>query len=199
MGADRISDYRKTLVPAHSLLRALMDFSQEVSQEFERDPTCGLDDIGLLFWEEIYYYESTPKNAIPFAVTGGDGVHYSLLVRQGICVTDWPVVMTVPVGAGKLENWVMGENLLDFLNLGCHTGYFGLEGLAYEDDRSEVVAHFGIVDDQLDHWPEKLDLLKRLRAKFELDRWSNVEKKIYDLQSRFHHCLDVIPFDQRGQ
>jgi len=198
MSQNRISNYRETVVPAHTLLHALIEFAQEVAPEFDRDPTCGLEDIGLLFWDEIYYYDSTPKNVIPFAATGGDGVHYSLLVRQGVCELDWPVVMTVPVGAGKLDNWILGENLLDFLHLGCHIGYFGLEGLAYED-RSKVIADFDIADDQLDHFPEKLDILRRVRAKFSLERWSNVEKKIYDLQVRYHHCLDITLSDQRDE
>lgn len=75
-------------------------------------------------------YESSPPKYLAFASTGGDGVHFSIpMDRAG------PVVMTVPMAFDN-PNVVVGSDLEDFLSLGCVYGYFGLEQLAYNEDRT---------------------------------------------------------------
>jgi hypothetical protein len=70
-------------------------------------------------------YWCTPLNALTFARTGGDGTHYSLVTAPGTDLAHRPVVMTVPMSDDP--NVIVGEDLRDFLALGCRFGYLGLE------------------------------------------------------------------------
>jgi hypothetical protein len=120
-------------------------------------------------------------------------VHYSLL-RTDAPPEAWPVVMTVPITDPGEENWVLGENLMDFLCLGCHSGYFGLEGVSFKSERVEAIGEFGMPDAELDHWPEKLDLLRRLRKRFHLERWAQPLSRLDILQAKYRGHLIVPPW-----
>jgi len=91
-----------------------------------------LEDDGLRIHDCLLPggYDSSPPGYLAFASTGGDGVHFSIPSgRAG------PVVMTVPMAFDN-PNVVVGSDLKDFLSLGCVYGYFGLEQLAYNEDRT---------------------------------------------------------------
>ncbi|QIG53265.1 hypothetical protein G6N82_03060 [Altererythrobacter sp. BO-6] len=92
----------------------------------------GLDSFGLLFLETPgpSHYEETPKNCSVFASTGGDGVHYSFLDLGNGISGACPIVMTVPMA--EAPNRVVGRDLLHFLGLGLHSGYFVLEQLQHD-------------------------------------------------------------------
>jgi hypothetical protein len=75
-------------------------------------------------------YYCTPVNASTFAGTGGDGVHFSLIHISDKPSDQSPVVMTVLLGI--FENVIVGSNLLEFLRLGCLTGYAALQTLGYD-------------------------------------------------------------------
>ena len=95
------------------------------------------DSIGLLLaWPLIpsAYDWCAPTNVLRFAETGGDGVHCSLLLLDGVLSEDSPVVMTVPMAMEDSTNFIVGENLRDFLALGSRRGYFFLEQLAYKPE-----------------------------------------------------------------
>src|SRR5262245_47987988 len=76
----------------------------------------------------------TPLNALTFARTGGDGTHYSLISIPNTPRAELAVVMTVPMS--DAPNVVVGETLRDFSALGCRFGYFGLEGLVHQPDKT---------------------------------------------------------------
>lgn len=103
------------------LLKGLKDDAQEA--------------VGLLLAPSGYQtpYEATPRSALVFASTGGDGVHFSLIPNEMTAPENWPVVMTVPMQFDR-PNLVVGANLPEFLGLGLKVGYFGLEQLAYDFD-----------------------------------------------------------------
>lgn len=90
------------------------------------------DHCGLILCEEEgpWHYTASPLNSDTFATTGGDGVHSSFLVLPGRDPSQFPIVMAVPMN--DLCNVIVGENLIEFLCLGCRTGYFCLEQLVYE-------------------------------------------------------------------
>ncbi len=139
-----------------------------------------------LIWnpETLYPYDAndraTEAGLACFANTGGNGVHYSFLCRDGVPLGDSPVVLTHPGGSGHM---VVGENLREFLCLGVPTGYFVLEQLFFQprmfDDYPDVgdlaatgktkAAVAGLVARfQLDPWPRKsvAGRLKELDQKY---------------------------------
>ena len=81
------------------------------------------------------YYWCTPKNALTFARTGGDGVHYSYLAMSGLPEGIVPIVMTMPAVA---RNFVVAESFDEFLGVGYRVGWFALEQIAYQATEAEV-------------------------------------------------------------
>lgn len=174
---------------AHSLLLELLGFANDVGRDIGRDFASSLDDIGLLFALGVRGYDRTPRNATVFASTGGDGVHFSMLHREGEVRPDSPVVMTVPF-AFEDSNHIVGGDLREFLNLGFHDGYFSIEGIAHEDTRDEEIeALSGEAD--TDPWPEKVRLLQMMRERFALHPWPDVRARLEELHERFFGELCV--------
>jgi hypothetical protein len=145
---------------------------------------AAFDDAGLILiapprW---YGYESTPTNATSFATTGGDGVHYSWLTFGEVDAETAPIVMTVPMAAEEHTNIIVGENLRDFLNLGCRYGYFPLEQLAYNWDAT--VRELEMQRVAPDAWPEKRGKLKVLTDALGLAPWPNPRQRLRELQDK---------------
>jgi hypothetical protein len=150
----------------------------------------GREDIGAVFGEVGLFlsplvqsaYECTPKDAMAFGWTGGDGVHFSLL-QVGESLENAPVVMTVPMNFGA-ENLILGANLDDLLALGCMAGFDGLEQLVYERAHAiEVIA-----DAQEIHAtrkPHDSQLLSALIDEFNLKPWVDIATKLARLQVDF--------------
>lgn len=95
------------------------------------EPGYVFEDVGLMFEPPLrplpVTYDATPDDAVTFASSGGDGVHFSACQgAQGAII-----VMTVPLQFAR-PNIVVGRTMREFLALGCITGYFGLEQLAYD-------------------------------------------------------------------
>src|SRR5262245_34005982 len=103
----------------HPLFERLRHLDQEVARQFSDPLFSGLWTVGLRFdrrLDESRYSSSTPLNCRTFANTGGDGVHFSFVVQEGMVRESSPVVVTVPCAGVSL---VVGENLFDFLCLGA--------------------------------------------------------------------------------
>lgn len=182
------------LLQQHRLLRELSEFAGTVAARNGCDPSSALDDIGLLLDEDGFRYDMTPRNARPFASTGGDGCHYSLLRLDGRPADDFPVVLTVPMALDEDKsryNHIVGESLREFLNLGCYYGYFAIEGLAYESGHPELIRDLGQAHPFEDDWPEKLELLAELRQRFNLKPWPDVPGRLQQLKKQYFHLLDV--------
>ena len=85
----------------------------QLGQEQAMRTGCAPEDvfgaIGLFFVDPAEYkvFFPTPDNAMVFARTGGDGIHYSLLHVDGKVRDNSPVVMTVPFYA-YVPNVVVG-------------------------------------------------------------------------------------------
>lgn len=142
-----------------------------------------MEEIGLLLHNGLAHagYWCTPINSAVFASTGGDGVHFSLIdVGDGFGETS-PIVMTVPMSSDP--NWIVGENLLDFLALGLGSGYFVLESLAYGAEWHGDIE--GSADDS------QVCTLGDLRDRFDLRPWSDVDERLRFLDERFGDTLIV--------
>ena len=116
-------------------------------------------------------YESTPAQAETFADTGSDGVHFSAVLVAASTV----IVMTVPMYFER-ANHVVGTSLHDFLCLGCRTGYFALEQLAYDPFWTVEWLQAGEPDDPEDQW-----LLDFLCTRLQLQPWTNVGGRLAQL------------------
>jgi hypothetical protein len=116
----------------HPLFERFQQLDKEAAQRFLGRLDRGFDRLGLILDKKLdqsRYSFCTPLNCQTFAHTGGEGVHFSFLVQDGMIRETSPVVLTVPAMSG--ESFVVGENLFDFLCLGVHRGFFALEQLAY--------------------------------------------------------------------
>lgn len=137
---------------------------------------------------ETWDYRSTPQNSSTFASTGGDGVHYGLLHVRGALVDESPVVMTVPMNFDH-ENLIVGEDLLDFLALGCRFGYFALEQLTYQRERATAWIECATEKDLAS---DERELVACIRSHFRLEVWKNVAARLQQLQDRFIGSI-VLP------
>jgi len=125
-------------------------------------------------------YAATPAGAIPFASTGGDGVHFSIVPTADA----WPVVMTAPM-AFTTPNHVVGGDLLEFLALGCRVGYFSLERLAYSWGRQDLINMLQTTTEPVPD-PHEQSLLEALTTEFDLEPWHDVETRLAELQATCH-------------
>jgi hypothetical protein len=141
--------------------------------------------------EPSEYGWCSPTNVLRFAETGGD-VQFGLLLLDGTLSEDSPVIMTAPMAIGDETNFVVGENLGDFLALGCRRGYFILEQLAYRPDwlLSELADEeygAGMSDDQK-------ELLGSLSVAFGLKSWgARVASRLKWLEDEYFDLLALPP------
>jgi hypothetical protein len=114
-------------------LQALWAFAEERAEASGCAPDAALERAGLLLHRDLAHggYDSTPRNSIAFAGTGGDGVHFSFALHDDRALEDSPIVMTVPMSFGH-ENLIVGENLRDFLAVGSGLSFFVLEQVTYD-------------------------------------------------------------------
>ncbi|MEM7016382.1 MAG: hypothetical protein AAF512_03460 [Pseudomonadota bacterium] len=141
-------------------------------------------EIGLVMNRELVteIYNSTPKNCLCFASTGGDGVHFSIL--KGFEPDDSPVVMTVPMCFDN-ENMIIAESMKEFLDLGCRYGYFCLEQLCY-DFESTVLD----IEEHSARDLEYQDLIL-LSEEFDLSPLSGIGERIKHLNEKYMNSLQI--------
>lgn len=166
----------------------LWDFARREGVRLQQAPEGALDPIGLRVrnprsrpWVR---YDSTPTNSVTFASTGGDGVHFGIVSAGGA----GPIVMTVPMNWDR-ANLIVGAHLVEFLALGCESGYFVLEQLTYRLSEAARDIEAGA----LRPVEEGEELLARLRATFDVHPWRSVEPRLRELQDEFASTLELAP------
>jgi hypothetical protein len=178
----------------HFLLWELRQADREAARRLPWKGDSGLGAVGLIFTQELtpnYYYWCTPVDCWTFAHTGGDGVHFSLLAKEGLVADSSPVVITNPSGGMGLSH-IVGEDLFDFLCLGSMGGYFGLEELAYNLDAT-LQLYVGSNEASGRRLSEhKQKLLSFLRDQFDLQPWSD-SRHFGELQERYGGLLELPP------
>jgi hypothetical protein len=142
--------------------KVVKELADETKNEF---PNLYFDYAGMIpIKDDKFRYDSSPINTEVFATTGGDGVHYSILeISESI----QPIVMTVPMNFGdsmKDYNWIIGENLDEFLSIGFYNGWFPIEQLCYDN---EWVINFYSKENMEDDFQKDADFqfVKKLREK----------------------------------
>lgn len=158
------------------------DFAKQIAAEDGSDWEAVLDPIGLLYDGDFPRYDATPVNSEFFATTGGDGTHFVLLDAPGN-----PIVMVVPM-AFERAHIVVGDDLLEFLCLGCKCGYFGLEQLAY--DWTGTIKWIEANHDPTQGQAEAR-LLDALRRRFSLEPIPDPNQRLNELR-REHRAKIVV-------
>ena len=146
----------------------------------------GLGSIGLGFCRKLMpnYYESwTPNNCWTFAGTGGDGVHFSLLERDGRIRDDSPVVVTQPAG---FRSCIVGESLYDFLCFGVNPIFRAFEIIGPEWEPTKAWGKLFAPRQ------EEQEVLGFLIDRFRLKPWAD-KKRFRRLQETFLMELDLPP------
>jgi hypothetical protein len=194
------SDIEDFAVTTETLDR-LWHLAEREAQNSVEGPEHIFDPIGLILRRtpKNFGYWATPVNSVSFATTGGNGVHYGLLTADGGISDDSPVVMTVPMMFDK-PNIIVGRSLLEFLCLGCSTGYFVLEQLAYDKvDTMELIQHprrlfedsYGKGFSTHKSFQREKHLLEALIKDFDLRPWDRLEEQLDELQERYLPLLKL--------
>jgi hypothetical protein len=150
-----------------------------------------LDPCGLILEipPKSAYYWCTPKEALTFACTGGDGVHYSYLSSDSLSPGVLPIVMTLP--ANDRHNYLVAESIEEFLGLGYHVGWFALESIAYEPDAA--VQYFTQPEAETPALTDgKSALMEFLRAELDIQPVVLSLDRIAELTERYAQYL-VVP------
>jgi hypothetical protein len=100
-----------------------------------------------------------------------------------------PIVVSVPSAVGQ-HNFIVGNSLFDFLCLGFFRGYFALEQLAHNLDKTLRVFSSGRWKPKTDgDWwvgygvnEEQRPILELLRKRLRLKAWRNSSRKFSRLQ-----------------
>jgi hypothetical protein len=129
------------------------------------------------------------KTCWMFAHTGGDGVHFSLLERQGTVQDDSPVVVTQPAEMG--QSCIVGENLRDFLCFGASRGFRPFETIGPEWSPTTSWRKSWTPDEG------SQQLLDFLKERFELKPWEEI-KRFRFLQDTYLKELDYPPGISEG-
>ena len=190
------------LTVIHRLLSKLYELDKEAARELPRKGDQGLGGIGLILSPKLANggYHCTPTNSCTFANTGG-GVHFSFLGEVREISDASPVVVTIP--SADNPNFIVGENLYDFLCFGMFRGFFALEQLGYRfeetftaytdpnwqpsESRHEWV---GLSNDD-----RKQGLLRLLAKRFGLVPWRDPTTKFERLQQTYLRQLIVPDLD----
>jgi hypothetical protein len=137
------------------------------------------EPIGLILSRPLQRatYRSTPANTLAFAWTGGDGVHFNFVLRDGRVAEDSPILMSVPASFDA-PNVIVGRDLRDFLALGVGRGFFSLERLVY--DPKSFLDDYPASEEELDELQR--DQLRLLRAAFAVEPWSDAKGRLEELE-----------------
>ncbi|GAB3841432.1 hypothetical protein ACFPIJ_43885 [Dactylosporangium cerinum] len=162
-------------------------------QRVEAATGDGFVDIGLRLVDPAEPpqdggYRTSPANAIMFAGTGGDGVHFSVLTPAAGSPAAAPVVMTAPM-AFDSPNHIVAGDLMEFLALGCQTAYYNLDHLAYPWGRSAMMARLQTA--RLAPGTDGAHLLQPLIDEFDLRPWPDVERRLDELDAAYRGDIQL--------
>lgn len=176
----------KRIIKLEEFRKVVEDLATDTKNEF---PSLYFDYAGMIpLNDKKFIYDSSPINTEVFARTGGDGVHYSILeISEKI----QPVVMTVPMNFGdsmRDYNWIIGENLNEFLSIGYFNGWFPIEQLCYDN---EWAIDFYSKENMEEDYQNGADIqfVKKLRSKFGYDHIPLNNKRLNELADNYFQYL----------
>jgi hypothetical protein len=122
------------------LYEELWRLDEAIRQRFpaENGRLSGVNSLGIQFSPMTLLangeYWCTPLNTLAFAYTGGDGEHYSFLVRKRCVDSTSPIVLTAP--SSDNHNLIVAPDFETFLRAGLSRSFFGLSQFAYARERT---------------------------------------------------------------
>ena len=173
--------------PTPTRLIELYEAARDIGQLANCDPSAVFDPLGLILEQPPLrdYYWCTPRTALTFATTGGDGVHYSYLPDANTSLGQEPIVMTMP--ANDTFNYVIAEGFNEFLGLGYHVGWFSLEQIAYQP--KWAVEYFSAIEQ--DAGAAKRERLEALKLKLDIQYVPLMLERITELTEKYRLHLQV--------
>lgn len=136
-------------------------------------------------YDQGFKYNPSPINTQVFARTGGNGVHFSLLE---ISSTIQIVVITIPTAFAdsiKRYNVIIAENLYEFLSLGYFNGWYQLEDLSYNPERT--IKFYEAENKNEDYLLQKSDLIfvNFLRNHLKYNHCILSENRLKELEGKY--------------
>lgn len=119
-------------------------------------------------------------------------MHFSFICEDDdFDLDNLPVIVTIPAAVGA--SFVVGANLYEFLCLGCHRGFFALEQLGYQLEKTlRVYATLGWkAKTHSEGWvgfgtdETKEEVLRLLRREMHLRQWPRLRNRFRKLQQQF--------------
>ena len=176
----------KRIIGLEEFRKVVEELATETKSDF---PSLYFDYAGMIpIKDKTFRYDSSPINTEVFATTGGDGVHYSILeISEKI----QPVVMTVPMNFGdsmRDYNWIIGENLIEFLSIGYFNGWFPIEQLCYDN---EWAIDFYSKENMEEDYQNEADIqfVKKLRSKFGYEHIPLNNERLNELADNYFQFL----------
>ena len=176
----------KRIIGLEEFRKVVEELATDSKNEF---PRLYFDYAGIIpINDKTFRYDSSPINTEVFATTGGDGVHYSILeISEKI----QPVVMTVPMSFGdsmRHYNWIIGENLNEFLSIGYFNGWFPIEQLCYDN---EWAIDFYSKENMEEDYQNEADIqfVKKLRSKFGYEHIPLNNERLNELADNYFQFL----------
>jgi len=168
-------------------LDRLWKLTGENRDTFKQTQNLYFSRIGLNLFKDIQNFEywCTPMNSLTFATTGGDGVHFGFLSDDGEINDNCPIVMTIP--NADMPNTIVGENLLEFLSLGCRYGFFNLEQIVYNFKKQVALLDTKEYPQEME--AKEIELLKTIENEFLLKPWDNHIARLHQLRQKYIHNL----------
>ena len=170
--------------------QAVEELAAETKNEF---PKLYFDYAGIIpVLSQSFRYSSSPTNTEDFAATGGDGVRYSILeLTENI----QPVIMNVPMNFGdsmKDYNWIIAENLNEFLSLGFYNGWFPIEELCYN---FESAIEFYSKENMEAQYQTGVDIrfVRKLRDKFGVKHIPLSKQRLKEMEDTYFGYLQFDP------
>ncbi|CAN5506063.1 hypothetical protein BH09VER1_BH09VER1_55830 [soil metagenome] len=171
----------------------LVALASRLAVQFSCSPGSVWGQLGLYLYIPPKNHRRciAPSNITEFARSGGDSVEFSFI---GSVSESSPILMNVPCSDER--NVIVGENLLDFLSLGCLDGFFGLEQLVYQYDQYtralDNQAESNVMP-QLSHEPaldkKQKTVLSALRSEFQLNPWTDHHAHLQELKRKHFEKL----------
>jgi hypothetical protein len=180
--------------PEHKQFQQLLDIATEETGEYGN---YTFEPVGLILLPTHIPDDDfcTLPDTMPFAETGTDGVHFRFLAIDGKYSDLSPVIMTVPNCGDYLPNIVVGEDLREFLALGCKVGYFLLDELMAIDEPAYTTTAFlkelELQKFNADFEQEEKDLLLTITSTFNLTPWRNPLVRLKELRLKYSNYLNL--------
>ncbi|MEO0895307.1 MAG: hypothetical protein AAFY71_02730 [Bacteroidota bacterium] len=175
----------------HLTIEDFWDFHTFIQQAFGEKAEMCFDSCGLisLHPRANFRYDCTPINAVPFAQTGGNGVHFSLLNGKNEKGYSGPIVMTSPMA--DEYNIIVSEDFEEFFSLGYYNGWFALEEIAY--NLRNAVQYYAIEDKEKDEVDRAF--LKMLRDHIGFSHSPLRISRLEYLNATYFWKLEVLDFE----